>query len=512
VLASHYLDAAQADPDADDAGAIMARARETLIAAGERSAGLAAAEQATAYYAHAAELTEDPVERAGLLERAGLAALRAGAFDQAEERYETAIELLDAAGERGHAAVVSARLARLAESRGRVAEAIERLRSSYAVLAEDEPGPDLAEVAVQLSVLESYTGDEQADAHVETALEISERLRRPDLIARALNVKHILLTQRGRPEEALALLKHALELSLEHDHAEVATRVRNNLGEVFATIGRREDALAEFEAGLELARRRGDRLWEGLLLSPMPLQLFHLGRWDEALEIVAEVEKHPDELARLDAARASVLIAVARGGAVPEQPPTIGDLASDRIEAGTSEALVAAAGAESRGDAAAALSIVRGDLDKRTDSLLDESRLELVRIGLESALELGDLSETDRLLDHARSLLEGNDARYLEAIVRRFDARTAARREEIATAVPRYQAAIQSFRSLDDPFAVAVVRLELAEDLGDSPEAEGLRAEARETFERLGARPWVQRAGGAPADRPARAEAVHETA
>ena len=75
--------------------------------------------------------------------------------------------------------------------------------------------------------------------------------------------------------------------------------------------------------------------------------------------------------------------------------------------------------------------------------------------------------------------------------------------------MPRYQRAIESFRGLRDPFAVAVVQAELADDLGDAPEAETLRAEARETFDRLDARPWLERAGGAPTGR---TEAVRETA
>ena len=65
VLSAHFLDAAAAEPEASDVAEITARARETLIAAGERAARLAAGEQAAAYFAQAAQLTEDGLERRG---------------------------------------------------------------------------------------------------------------------------------------------------------------------------------------------------------------------------------------------------------------------------------------------------------------------------------------------------------------------------------------------------------------------------------------------------------------
>ena len=70
VLASHYLDAYAAAPDADDAAEIKAKAREMLARAGERAASLGPPAEARRYFEQAAELTDDPLERAGLLERA----------------------------------------------------------------------------------------------------------------------------------------------------------------------------------------------------------------------------------------------------------------------------------------------------------------------------------------------------------------------------------------------------------------------------------------------------------
>ena len=84
------------------------------------------------------------------------------------------------------------------------------------------------------------------------------------------------------------------------------------------------------------------------------------------------------------------------------------------------------------------------------------------------------------------SVPTGTRPPYLDAHVMRLRAR-------IEGDSMRYTAAAERFRKLDLPFWLAVTQLEHAELLGDGDEAHGLRAEAREVFERLGAVPWVER-------------------
>ena len=71
VVASHYLEAYRASPDADDAASIKAKACARLARAAERAASLAASEEAPPLFAEAAELEDDPSRRGELLERAG---------------------------------------------------------------------------------------------------------------------------------------------------------------------------------------------------------------------------------------------------------------------------------------------------------------------------------------------------------------------------------------------------------------------------------------------------------
>src|SRR5579884_251141 len=73
VLASHYQEAIAAEPDADDVALLRASARERLTVAGQAAASLALGPEAERYFVQAAELAEDDLERADLLERAGRA-------------------------------------------------------------------------------------------------------------------------------------------------------------------------------------------------------------------------------------------------------------------------------------------------------------------------------------------------------------------------------------------------------------------------------------------------------
>ena len=72
MIASHYLEAYRADPDAEDAQTLRANARVALARAGDRARALAAARQARGYYQRAAELAEEPSDEAGLLEQIGI--------------------------------------------------------------------------------------------------------------------------------------------------------------------------------------------------------------------------------------------------------------------------------------------------------------------------------------------------------------------------------------------------------------------------------------------------------
>ena len=150
VLASHYLDAYRAAPDADDAPEIRSRGREMLTRAGERAASLAAAREAQRYFEQAAELADDAVACAELQDRAAQMAWRRGRSEEARSLFDQALTTFERAGRVQSAARVSARLAEIDFREGRPADAVARLEKALGTLAAHEPGEDLATIAGEL--------------------------------------------------------------------------------------------------------------------------------------------------------------------------------------------------------------------------------------------------------------------------------------------------------------------------------------------------------------------------
>ncbi len=218
VVAAHFLAAYEAQPDADDAAEIKARARELLARAGERAGSLGAAGEARRALEQAAELAEAPVERALLLERASIWAGSSGEWEAGERDLLDALELLTAAGERHAAARVSGRLGLLESITGRGAQGLQRMEAAFAAVANDEPDADVADLASLLGQAYAFAGDiEHAVPATELALEVSQAMRLPEPLSRAFETKSMLARSAGRPEEELAFLRHALRYGLEND-------------------------------------------------------------------------------------------------------------------------------------------------------------------------------------------------------------------------------------------------------------------------------------------------------
>src|SRR5207247_6516770 len=130
----------------------------------EHAAALAANEEAERYCDQAAELTDDPVERAALFERTGQMAYAAGDLDTATTAFERAIELFETAGQSHPAARVSARLGEITWQHGHLDQAVERMERSLEVLSEDRPDEDLAWLTAQLGRFHYFMGESDRSA------------------------------------------------------------------------------------------------------------------------------------------------------------------------------------------------------------------------------------------------------------------------------------------------------------------------------------------------------------
>jgi class 3 adenylate cyclase/tetratricopeptide (TPR) repeat protein len=504
VLASHYVDAYRAAPDDPDAAAIKARAHEALARAGERAASLAANEEAQRYFEQAADLAGEPMAEAVLRERAGRMALVGARNDEARAAYERALTLLEEAGDSHAAARVSARLGEAEWMGGLLTQALERMERSFSVLAAEEPDPDVAELAAMLARLHYFEGDrERAFEQVEVALGMAEALRLPELLSQALNTKSLILSS-TRPEESLALLRHALEIALEHDLAAAVLRAYFNLSYTAFQRERWDEALELLERGLALARTRGERAAEWRALANLVDGLQYAGEWDLALARAAEF---PEEALAVPQIGLNIINPVTRiltsrgdlNGArefVDNPRPSWVDASTSDVQlhAGYMLATAVVRRAEGRYDEAlAAASEAIGHQRAQGNAM---GVVECFVEAVEAALQLGRDETAQELIASVENLPPGEDSQSLRAHRWRLGARIAAGHEEREKTEQGFKRAAGAFRELALPFWLAVALTEHGEWLvgaGRAAEAEPLLAEAREIFERLGAKPWLER-------------------
>ena len=503
VIASHYLDAYRADPAAPDAAELRMTAREALARAGRRAASLAANEQAQRYFEEAAALADERALQAELLLQAGVAADDDRRAGDAIPLLEQAIDLWTGEGLTHPASRGEARLAMACFNHGQVDTAVERMGRSFDVLRSDEPDADLAMLAAQLARFRVLTDDlDGALEPLEFALEIGEALLLPDVVSDALNTKALIITLHGRGEEGLALMRHAVDLALEHDVAENALRAYFNLSFLMAGQDRIEEAARYDELGQDFARRRGNRQWEETFEGHLRANRFFLGHWDEIDTPVDELEARPwDELTwtlRLDFAGLVVPLFAACGRFGEAQMILEHVPAEARAETQerVSIALARATLAHGEGrwqdalDFAVEASAVRTAMG--THHPLFKHAL---AVAVDAAVCIGDLTRAEEMVEPVRGLPPARRSPFIDAQIARYDAHVAAAAADAETAERRFRAAESLLRETGARFWLAVVLLEHLEWLATSgQESAELLTEAREIFDRLGARPWVERA------------------
>jgi hypothetical protein len=132
----------------------------------------------------------------------------------------------------------------------------------------------------------------------------------------------------------------------------------------------------------------------------------------------------------------------------------------------------------------------------------------------EAALALGRVDRVEEILGIIEGLKPGELTPYLQAHGARLGARLAAVKGEFDRVESGFKMATGQFREMAVPFWMAVSLLEHGEWLTSQhrmDEGEPLLAEAREIFDRLQARPWLERLDKAWA-RPVPAAASSESA
>jgi class 3 adenylate cyclase/tetratricopeptide (TPR) repeat protein len=503
VVASHYVEAHRLAPDAEDAPRIRELACGMLIRAGERAASLAAPEEARTYFERAAELSGTPTERAALLERAGRMALQLGHVEQATALLTEAKRLFEESEQWHPAARAEAGLAEILFEQGHLDLAIEAARRAHDVLSGDEPDAAFALVTGQFGRFLALASEDDANPVIEEALRLAQQLELPEVYSQALSSRAVAIGREGRLDEAVTVLRRALEIAIDGDFTSAIFRAWNNLAVYFEYQDHHAEDIELTESMLELARRKGDRGSELTALLGLITPLVALGRWDEAVRRVEEAQA-AEELESLQWAAIRVVelvpIRIRRGDV--EGARRVFDVAQARadmhnhdirVRVGATE--IELLNAESRPAEALA----------RAQQLLESiPKLGLPDIGIKrslaqgvaAAFELGELDAADAMLAMVRQARPGLVTPELRGQLARLDARLSALRGNHEAVPVGFESAIALFRELGTPFEEGVTLCEFAEwreGQGLPDEAATLALESSALFEKLEARPWLDR-------------------
>jgi predicted ATPase/class 3 adenylate cyclase len=501
VLASHYLGAVEADPDAPDAEAIRASACQTLEDAGRRAISLAAGLEARRHFERASELAADPAVRGRLLRDAGEAALQSSQLSEALELLDLAAGLLGGAGLRHEAVHAEWLAADVLVEMNRSDESMERLLRAHAAVNDGSDDEAVAEIAQRRANIAFMQGDlEQTVAQADIALAIADGRRLGATLVMALITKSNALAEVGRPSESVALLTHAIKVALEQDLAAEAARGYYNLADSVMAEGRFAEGAELLERGLELTRRRGDRQAERRLLAQGVIALAALGRWDEALARAAALRAQARDAWSAQAIVSLPAVLAARGdmaalSALVEDVSNISGWAMTELAVRLARAvLLTASDSEHAPEAAPEACEVALELIQSGESQTPPQFAEAV----ECAFAGGRPELVAQLIDGVDALKPAQLLPLLDAEAARARARLAAHQGDAAAAEQWFRRAIDLFRELATPFYLARAQLEYAELLArggrDGAEVGKLRAEAAAVFEQVEAKPWLERA------------------
>ncbi len=493
VIASHYLAANEAAPEAEDAAAIRAKAQATLARAGDRAASVGAAVEARRYFEQSANLVEEPTAKAALVSQAGEMAARAGDPDSARRLLLASIELYERQGDTHVAARVMSRLAMIDSFTGRRDEALERMERAFDVISADPPDEDIALLAGRLAIGYWFSGDlQRAAERAEFALDIAESFAYPEPLVTALRAKSAVAESKGHSQESEALQKQALQLALRHDLAELASSCYFVISDQCFRRDAYPAALGYLDEALTLVRKLGNRPWEWSVLAERTYPLFMLGRWDEVTSIAGDFTQEQIDAGGvvLSVLQSGVEIHIQRGQL--QEANRVFSMFS-RLDGSTDvqdrSVFLASRAALHRAEGRLRDALSGGEATVETAHTLGFP-FQAVKWGLVEALEaafaLGESARLEELLAIVESIPAGSRPPYLDAQARRFRAR-------LTGDAAGFRAAAAGFRALEIPFWLGVTLLELGDEAG--------LAEAREIFERLGATPWLERVSAAASDR-----------
>jgi class 3 adenylate cyclase/tetratricopeptide (TPR) repeat protein len=489
LLASHYVAAHEASADGAEADAVAIQARLALSGAADRAATLGGHDQAVSYLRQAIAVTADPAERTALLLRAANSANAAGRHAEAEELAHRGIEGARAADDADAVGTGEALLGEIFIDIGKPAEAAEVLTNALGAFPISSGGAVRAALLAILSRAQMRLSQpEEAIIAADQALDLAEHLGLERIVAETFNNKGSSLGQLGRNREGIALLRASVEVAHAGGFVAAEIRAKNNLG---ANTEDRREAREAHLAAADLALRVGNRNLANWSLEAARYQSYELAEgWDAALEPAGDGDtavtgSQMDEVRRI---AISAAFLVARGEPVDAELARLDILATQ-----ISDPFAMSAPHFIRSD----LAFQAGDYAQAAEEALRAAvNEELAGFYLADAMRAtlwsGDQVRATQVLGRLNSMPQiGTDVAATRVAGQAGIAALEGRADD---AVRGFQEAISLMRSLGADLNVARLSLDLIRLVGpDRPATREAAVEARAIFERVKARPYLER-------------------
>jgi class 3 adenylate cyclase/tetratricopeptide (TPR) repeat protein len=493
LLAGHLVAAFEAHPTAPDAPDIRRRALRLTLDAAQRAEGVGALNEAIELFAQAAQIEPDELRCAQHLVRAARCAERYGNQEPiAAGHYAAAGQLHQRAGRQREALRLRARELFVYQWSRPPLQLIDPLREVYEAL-QDERDAAFADAAGSLANVLYANGEaESAELTAAKAVEAAEQAGAYEELGQALNVRACALIELARPVEAVELFQAALEIRERYAPSDVPGSLVN-IAITLAALGRFEEAVTAGRQAMDAGERLASRVDHNLAALQLARALFSLGRWDEAIATVEAVAPETAPANRGMVLGPPLLLALHRGEL--EQARRV----LEEFDRGQADGGAAFESDYRSLREVALVHLSGGHLEAK--AVIDRAQSGDYAewpTWLPLAIDLiTQLEDDDVLRDIASALrreVVPQTSPMVAAQASRLQALLAVHAGDTARAESEWASAIAVVSQAGMVFDEATLRLELLEHVPDHRGAPAGLHGAIETFTRLRAAPWLERA------------------
>jgi DNA-binding CsgD family transcriptional regulator len=483
--------------------------------------------EALLHYERALEVWEEadrpvaelPFDRTEVMRRAAQAANLTGDTERAIAYARAALTRVEKDGQTAEAALAHERLGRYLWTAGRGDDALPEYSLAVELMPDDPPSEERAlVVAAEAQALMLCNLHAESSPLCEEALTMARSVGSQRIEANVLNTISANCAASGYFEQAVATAGDALALARDLNLGEEVCRSYTNGGDALHQAGELQRSIAAAHEGIRMAAHFGiDRQWGDFLRAELAGRLLHVGRWQEAEELLNAIVEHAPRGVNAGNTYAHFGHLLARQGSFEKACEMLARADENIAGSGTAMWLAPPAAARAvlelwAGHPENAIALVTDCLDRISGREHPFFSARLYGIGVRAFADLAARAPGDQQIRRRQ-------AGRAEALIDRLDSLTAplagtwplisASRAECAAELARvagrsnadlWAYAAEAWQAADDPYVAAYARWREAEALLEvdarRKRAVPLVRDAASVATRLGARPLVEELEG----------------